>query len=58
MMVANAVDLHAAATQGRLEDLVAGLRKKDAAGQLEAGTACRAPPNSPCTLSPALDRAV
>ena len=36
--------LHAAAGDGRLADLAAGLTAKDAAEQLGAGTPCRAPP--------------
>ena len=45
--------LHAAAEEGRLADLPAELTAKDAEGTLAAGTPCRAPPNSPCPLSPA-----
>ena len=46
-------ELHDAAYTGRLADLRAGLTAKDAEGTLAAGTPCRAPPNSPCPLSPA-----
>eukprot|EP01045_Picozoa_sp_COSAG04_P015254 COSAG04_NODE_1193_length_7792_cov_7.972442_1_plen_114_part_10 len=46
-------ELHAAVGEGRLADLADGLRKKDAEGTLAAGAPCRAPPNSPCPLSPA-----
>ena len=45
--------LHAAAADGRLADLGAGLTAKDAGGTLAAGAPCRTPPNSPCPLSPA-----
>ena len=41
--------LHAAAMEGRLVALAAGLKAKHAGGTLAAGTPCRAPPcNSPC----------
>ena len=44
--------LHAAAGGGRLAVLAAELTAKDAEGTLDAGAPCRAPPNSPCPLSP------
>ena len=40
-------ELHAAAEDGRLADLGAGLTAKGAEGTLAAGTPCRAPPNPP-----------
>ena len=43
-------ELHAAAKEGRLVDLSAGIMAKDAEGTLAAGAPCRAPPNSPCPL--------
>ena len=46
-------ELHAAAKNGRLADLRAGLTAMDAEGTLAAGAPCRAPPNS---LPPSLTR--
>eukprot|EP01045_Picozoa_sp_COSAG04_P047875 COSAG04_NODE_18092_length_449_cov_0.872159_1_plen_92_part_01 len=46
-------ELHVAAQHGRLAELRAGLTAKDAEGTLATGAPCRAPPNSPCPLSPA-----
>ena len=53
LTVAERPELHAAAKEGRLADMADGLLKKQAAGQLAAGTPCRTPPSSPCPLSPA-----
>eukprot|EP01045_Picozoa_sp_COSAG04_P018727 COSAG04_NODE_1754_length_5687_cov_2.326593_11_plen_428_part_01 len=47
------VTLHGAAEEGQLEDLAAAMLAKDAEGTLAAGAPCRAPPDSPCPLSPA-----
>ena len=52
----DAADLHAAAGEGRLADLGAGLTAKGAEGTLAAGAPRRAPPTSPCPLSPAPGR--
>ena len=46
-------ELHAAAMDGRLTDVATELTAKGAEGTLAAGAPCRAPPNSPCPLSPA-----
>ena len=53
---ADAVDLHAAAREGRLADLAAGLRKKQIVDQLAAGAPCRPHPSfsRPLVTAPGL----
>ena len=46
-------ELHTAAKEGQLGDLRCGVTAKDAEGTLAAGAPRRAPPDSPCPLSPA-----